>query len=93
VPDVTVIVSQVHASRASVLGQVNNPGRFELGQRTTVLDAIAMAGGFNSFAKRDKVVVHRRDGSTVLFNFDRAVDSQDFKGNLVLAAGDIIIVP
>ncbi len=91
-PEVSVIVAQVHALRVSVLGNVNTPGRPELGSRTTVLDALAMAGGFNTYAKRDRVLIHRRDGSTLVFDYIKAVDSKDFKDNVILQPGDIIIV-
>jgi polysaccharide biosynthesis/export protein len=92
VPEISVIVGQVHTSRASVLGNVNTPGRIDLGSRTTVLEALAMTGGFNTYAKRDRVLIHRQ-GTTLVFNYDKAVNLLDFKDNIVLLSGDIIIVP
>ena len=58
-PVVTVIVTQVNSPKISVLGQVKRPDVYRLKQRMTVLDAIALAGGFTEYADRDKVVIIR----------------------------------
>lgn len=61
-PIVTVIVKEINSPKVSVLGQVRKPDRYRIKQRITVLEAIALAGGFTDFAKRDKVVVIRNNG-------------------------------
>jgi polysaccharide export outer membrane protein len=44
----------------AVLGEVKNPGRFNVPtERTTILDAISLAGDLNAFGKRDNVLVIR----------------------------------
>jgi polysaccharide biosynthesis/export protein len=58
-PVVTVIVTQVNSPKISVLGQVKRPDMYRLKQRMTVLDAIALAGGFTEYANGDKVVIIR----------------------------------
>jgi polysaccharide export outer membrane protein len=58
-PLVTVVVKQINSPKISVLGEVRRPGRYLLLQTTSVLDAIAMGGGFTEFASRDEVVVLR----------------------------------
>ncbi len=58
-PRVNVIVKEVNSPAISVLGQVRKPDRYRIRQRTTALEAIAMAGGFTEFAKRDQVTVIR----------------------------------
>lgn len=58
-PVVNVIVKEVNSPKISVLGQVKNPGVYQTRHRITVFDAIAMAGGFTEFAKRDRVIVIR----------------------------------
>jgi len=45
--------------KISVLGEVRKPGVYRIRNRVTVLDAIAMAGGFSDLAKPSKVVVLR----------------------------------
>jgi len=65
-PMVNVIVKEINSPKLSVLGQVNKPDRYPIRQRLTVLDAIALAGGFTDFAKRDKVTIIRNSGSDKL---------------------------
>jgi polysaccharide export outer membrane protein len=56
---VSVIVKQVNSLKISVLGEVRKPDVYRIKNRVTVLDAIAMAGGFSDLAKQNKVVVIR----------------------------------
>lgn len=58
-PLVTVIVEEINSPKVSVLGEVRRPGRFVISQKTTILDAIALSGGFTEFAHRGNVVVLR----------------------------------
>lgn len=47
----------------SVLGEVNNPGRFGIDRdRLTVLDALSMAGDLTIYGNRSKVMVLRQEG-------------------------------
>lgn len=65
VPLVTVVVKEVNSPKVSVLGEVRRPGRFVIPQKTTILDAIAMSGGFTEFAHRGRVLVLRTTPSGV----------------------------
>lgn len=62
-PVVTVIVKEVNSPKISVLGQVRKPDRYRIKQRITVLEAVALAGGFTDFAKRDHVTIIRNAGT------------------------------
>jgi len=62
-PVVTVILKEVNAPRISVLGNVRKPDVYKIHTKLSVLDAIALAGGFNDYAKRDRVIVIRTTGS------------------------------
>jgi len=62
-PVVSVIVKQVNSLKISVLGEVRKPDVYRIKNRVTVLDAIAMAGGFSDLAKQNKVVVIRNGPS------------------------------
>jgi polysaccharide export outer membrane protein len=95
-PVVTVVVKQINNNRVFVMGQVRNPGPFVLTGPTTVLQALAMAGGFTDFADRGHVLVTRVENgaqSTFTFNYDTVVRKGDLSGNLLLKAGDTIVVP
>ncbi len=96
-PDVTVVVLRMDSKRVFVMGEVTRPSTVPLTQDLRVLDAIAIAGGFNAFANKRKVKVLRRtqDGSVVEYRFDYdAFVRGDAQGsNLVLHPGDTIVVP
>jgi polysaccharide export outer membrane protein len=62
-PVVNVIVKEVNSAKVSVLGEVKTPGMYKIKDRATVIDAIALAGGFTEYAKRDKVTLIRIDQS------------------------------
>jgi len=94
-PVVSVIVNDVHSFKVSVIGEVPRPGRYELKSRTTVLDMLALAGGFNQFASRSKVVVLRTEGTDrnrLLFNYSKAVSGSD-EENFYVQPNDIVVVP
>jgi polysaccharide export outer membrane protein len=91
--EVSVIVVEVHSVKVSVQGQVRTPVRFELRSRATVLDALAMAGGFTDYAKRDQIIVRRADGTVLRFNYDRFLEKPDAIDIIVLRGGDNVIVP
>ncbi len=96
-PEITVIVQEAHSQRFNVVGQVQRPGSFVLTQPTTVLDAVALVGGFRDFAKTKKIYVLRTnaDGTTQRFPFDynKVVKGQSFEQNIHLQAGDTVVVP
>jgi polysaccharide export outer membrane protein len=95
-PEVAVSVNEVHSMKVSVLGEVQKPGVLELRGATTVLEAIAMAGGFRDFASPSKITIIRTDnGQTkkIRFNYNRAVSSRSDEENLLLKTGDVIVVP
>ena len=54
-PQVNVIVKEVNSAQVSVLGEVKTPGIYKIKDRATILDAVALAGGFTEYAKRNKV--------------------------------------
>jgi polysaccharide export outer membrane protein len=58
-PVVNVMVKQVNSLKISVLGEVRRPDVYRIKNRVTVLDAIAMAGGFTDLARPNKVIVLR----------------------------------
>ena len=96
-PSVTVVVEEMNSRQFNVMGRVQHPGSFVLSKPTRVLDALALAGGFNEFAKTSKVYVLRTNasGATVKlpFNYKKVSAGEDDQDNIQLQAGDTIIVP
>jgi polysaccharide biosynthesis/export protein len=94
-PAVTVIVNDVKSFKVSVIGEVVKPARYELKSRTSVLDVLALAGGFNQFAARTRIVVLRQEGEKkvrIPFNYNRVTNGADDE-NLYLRPNDIVLVP
>lgn len=95
-PEVSVTVLEVRSYRVSVLGEVQRPGVLQLKAPTTVLEALALAGGFRDFASPSKIVIFRKDnaGQTqrLRFNYNRAVGSAG-EDNVTLRSGDVVVVP
>jgi len=95
-PEVSVTVLEVRSYRVSVLGEVQKPGVLQLKAPTTVLEAIALAGGFRDFASPSKIVIFRKDngGQTqrLRFNYNRAVGAAG-EENVTLRSGDVVVVP
>lgn len=58
-PTVNVIVKEVNSAKVSVGGEVKTPGMYKIRDHSTVLDAVALAGGFTEYAKRSKVKLIR----------------------------------
>src|ERR1700680_10693 len=63
-PVVNVMVKQVNSMKISVLGEVRKPDVYRIKNRVTVLDAIAMAGGFTDLARPNKAIVRRNAPSS-----------------------------
>jgi polysaccharide export outer membrane protein len=93
-PVVTVIVVETVPPLVYVMGEVGNPGSIPLTGPMSVLQALAMAGGFRDFADTKDIRVLRRTSrgvQTIAFNYKSAVKGE---GNTVmLQPGDTVIVP
>ncbi|MBR9805535.1 polysaccharide export protein [bacterium] len=95
----TVVVSLV-ASQGSaiyVLGKVLRPGQFPLIGPMDVTQALALAVGLNQFAAENDVKVLRRDANgvqhAVRFRYGKVKTGDNLKSNILLRAGDVVVVP
>jgi polysaccharide biosynthesis/export protein len=83
-PVVNVMVKEVNSAKVSVLGEVKTPGIYKIKDRATVLDVIALAGGFTEYAKRNKVTIIRPASSgeqkRIMLNVDDQIKRS--KGDL-----------
>jgi polysaccharide biosynthesis/export protein len=98
VPDMVLSleVKQCNSLLVYVLGRVNNPGRFVLNANVNVLQALAMAGGLNPFAKKDDIRIFRHErGKTTIFPFrySEVAEGNRLEENIWLRQGDLILVP
>ncbi|MGA3315858.1 MAG: polysaccharide biosynthesis/export family protein [Candidatus Korobacteraceae bacterium] len=96
-PQVTVIVTSVNSLTFNVMGQVMKPGYLPITRPLTVLDAIALCGGFKDFAKQKKIYVLRTgpDGKQeqLKFNYKEVIKGRNMAQNIQLHPHDTLVVP
>ena len=96
-PQVDVSISQINSYRIYLLGEVNSPGMLQVRNFTTLLQAIALAGGPSRFASNEILLLRKdRDNSEErVLHLDYRMLSSDRAAhrpyNLVLWPGDTII--
>ncbi len=96
-PEVTVMVEKINSEKFNILGQVAKPGSYSLTSAITIVDAIALAGGFRDFAKKKGIYILRQnaDGSQtrIDFNYQDFIKGKNTKQNIDLKPNDTLIVP
>lgn len=100
-PTVYVKVKEANSYYVYVLGDVTKPGKYQVKSHATVLQAIAMAGGFTTYAAKNNMQVRRtvvgQDGSSKEFKipapYDELVSGEGKIKDFVLKTGDMIVVP
>ena len=79
------------------MGQVTTPGMVEVEPGTTLLQAIALAGGLDRFAATKRIQLRRADSTgqqrLYLFNFKAVERGGAIQSMIALREGDVIIVP
>jgi polysaccharide biosynthesis/export protein len=95
-PQVTVIVTTMNSQRIFILGEVVRPGAFPMLPGMTVMQALSSAGGFTPFAKMKSIYVLRAENGKKVkypFNYKQAIAGKNTEQDIVLQAGDTIVVP
>ncbi|HEY2432317.1 MAG TPA: polysaccharide biosynthesis/export family protein [Vicinamibacterales bacterium] len=90
-PVVTVIVLETTPQVVYVQGEVTRPGVFALNGRLSIIQAIALAGGFTDFANRKDITI-LRGTEKLKFNYKDAIDDDTRREPLALQPGDTVIV-
>ena len=99
-PEVNVTVTSTRGNVVFVVGKVLKPGPIVMIQSTTVMQALAMAGGLNEFASANSIKIIRRSGleegaqETLLkIRYSDLEKGNDLSSNHILNYGDVIVVP
>lgn len=96
-PIATVILKEFQRPYFVVAGEVTQPGRIEMRERITAIQAIMLAGGMKETARSSQVVVFRKLNSDVaevkLLNLKSIRRTSDLENDLTLQAGDMVYVP
>lgn len=100
-PIVSVQLKEVNSYFIYVMGEVTKPGKYPLKSYANVMQGISLAGGFNPFAKKNKIKVLRVtvDSSSekhqieIPVQYDNILKGNATVGNFYLRSGDVIVVP
>jgi polysaccharide biosynthesis/export protein len=97
-PEIVLLLKDFEKPHFVVTGQVNAPGRYELRGNVTVLEAIAMAGGFRDLsAKHSQVLLVHRVNDTLaethVLDIKNLIKSRSFSEDQMVRPGDMVLVP
>ncbi len=96
-PIITVSVTEFVAPRVYVGGQVNKPGRYDLREAKTLMQAVFLAGGFTADANRKMVIRARPDGmgdwQIEAVSAMKILNQKAAEKDLTLTDGDYIFIP
>jgi polysaccharide export outer membrane protein len=100
-PTVSVQVKEINSYHIFAVGEVARPGKIVLKSFTSVLQGISYAGGFTTFASRNNVHVLRnvKNGQgepkqvMIPVPYQDIVKGINLEANIILKAGDVIVVP
>ena len=96
-PVATVVLKEFQRPYFVVAGEVGTPGKIEMRERVTAIQAIMLAGGMKETAKSSQVVVFRKINSDVaqvkVLNLKSIKQTSDLENDLTLQAGDMVYVP
>jgi polysaccharide export outer membrane protein len=98
IPDLVVSVSvlQINGNKVYVIGQVNRPGDFVVNPMVDVLQALSMAGGTTPFAEINDIKILRRTNGiqeAIDFRYRDIEKGKRMQRNILLQAGDVVVVP
>jgi polysaccharide export outer membrane protein len=98
IPDLVVSVSvrQIVGNKVYVIGQVNRPGEIVANPQVDVMQALSIAGGTTPFAELNGIrILRRTDGvlTTIEFRYRDMEKGKRLGQNIVLEAGDVVVVP
>jgi polysaccharide export outer membrane protein len=95
-PHVFVNPVEIHSQYVSVGGNVAKPGRYPLGGSLRVTELLVRAGGLLDFAKSDRILIVREQGTHTnrfLFNYKSYLQGKNVKQDIQLQNHDMVIVP
>ena len=95
-PNVTVIVEAIQSYKVFVTGKVQKAGALMIEKPVTVLQALALAGGFQEFANASEMTIITNNGgkNTLLkFNYAEVIKGKNADQNILLKSGDVVVVP
>lgn len=95
-PQVSVSIKAIGGKKVIVLGQVRQPGVYQLTGTKTILEAVSLAGGFTEHAVVSSVMLVEggfEKPEPKRLNLTKALERADISDNVALKTDDMIYVP
>jgi polysaccharide biosynthesis/export protein len=95
-PELTITLEHFEAPYFVVAGEVDHPGKFDLNDNTTALQAIMLAGGFKDSARDTQVILFRRinadEAEVRKLDLHKVNKQADLERDMELEPGDMLLV-
>jgi polysaccharide export outer membrane protein len=96
-PEVIVLLKEYVKPFITVAGEVARPGRIELHGRVTLVEAIALSGGFKDSAHRTQVLLLRKSASDMaevkMYDLRKLMSASGLREDVALKSGDMLVIP
>ncbi|NOZ37492.1 MAG: polysaccharide export protein [Gammaproteobacteria bacterium] len=95
-PVVSVSIQDLSGNIVYVIGKVNRPGPFPIVRNVDVMQALSMAGGTALYAAVNKIKILRREHGelrAIPFEYGDVAKGKHLEQNIILQAGDVVVVP
>ena len=96
-PELNLVLKEFQHPYVVVGGEVQTPGKIDLRQDMTAMQAVLLAGGFKPTARDSRIVVFRHIDSNMgevkILNLHKIDSAKDLERDMALQAGDMILVP
>lgn len=96
-PELNLVLKDFEHPFIVVGGEVQRPGKIELRQNMTAMQAVLLAGGFKATAKDTRIVVFRHidadNGEVKVINLHKLQNNKDLERDMTLQMGDMVLVP
>ncbi len=92
-PQVSVLIKEFRSKKVTIMGEVNNPGLYELRGTTTFLELLPKAGGLTDDAGDMATLKRKANGDEVIrIDLKRLIREGDMSQNIRIMDGDSIYV-
>lgn len=96
-PEVMLLLKEFQKPYFVVAGEVTQPGRIELREKVTAVQAILLAGGFKGSARSSQLLLFRKinsdEAEIIMVDLKKLKRTNDLRHDVMLKSGDLLLVP
>jgi polysaccharide export outer membrane protein len=90
-PQVTVVVKEYNSQRVTISGEIKKPGVYPIMGQTSLLQLVAMAGGFEASSDSTVLVLRQNDGKRSAAKFNVSDIQKGRADDPTMQAGDVVV--